>query len=224
MLSMLIWMLLAPLFEGPSATSVAVSRGAECAYGCIVTTEQVYELTRDDVTAIALLAKAESGPRFVREESAATVWAMVQRWAIVDARRPIAKCLSLSAVIRGYSAVLAETWRTGGKRYHPRITPRADSYVDVGWDDLPAVWRFFAVEFVGGEIPNRVPGVVHVLARGFESHADPELIGPFYASTEDEHPGGNAYYKTPATEWWAPWTVRIAPATTRIEVSRRMQE
>jgi hypothetical protein len=225
MLSMLIWMMLAPIFEGESAESIAMRAGAECPYGCIVDGENhVYELTRDDVTAIALVAKAESGPRFVRNESAATVWAMVQRFADANSHRCADDQLSLSSLIRRYSAVLNDRWRTGGRSYHPRITPRADSYTGMGWDDLQTVWQFFAIEFIEGEVANPLPGVVHVLARGFEEHANADLIGPFYASTKEQHPGGNAYYKTVETEWWAPWTVRVVPASLHLEVSHRMRD
>ena len=217
MLAWLVCVLLWPLMPCDSAEEIAARKGAECDYGCIVVADgTVYELGWLDVEAIALLAKAESGPRFVRDESAATVWAMVQRFVQVNMRRPTAKQITLSQSIRSYSAVLGSRWRTGADKYHPRITPRADSYAGIGWNDLSPVWRLFAVEVIRGEVPNEWPGVVHVLARGFEDAAAEHLLGPYYASTERQHPGGNAYYKTPETEWWTPWTVRLVPARREI--------
>lgn len=215
----LLWLLGLLLAPFESAEQIAVRAGADCIYGCIVYAETaVYEITRQDVTTIALLAKAESGPRFVREESAATVWAMVSRFAELNAQRSRSSRMSLTSLMRSYSAVLGSQWRTGGpKGYHPRITPRADAYADIGWRDLARIWRLFAIEFTEGEVANAMPGVVHVLARGFEAAAADHLIGPFYASTSEQHPGGNAYYATPETRWWSTWDVRIVPATARMD-------
>lgn len=219
MLQALLWFLAGLVLQPTPAEQIAADSGAACVYGCIVYGNGVvYEVTREDVTTIALLAKAESGPRFVHAESSATVWAMVQRFAELNERRPTADRMSLTGLMRSYSAVLAGTWRTGGKKYHPRITPRADAYADLGWEDMPIVWRLFAVEFIEGQVTNDLPGCVHVLARGFESSAASYLIGPYYATTEDQHPGGNAYYKSEQTEWWAPWSVRVVPATTKVDV------
>ncbi len=210
--------LLWPVMPCEPAEEIAARQGADCAYGCIVVAGgMVYELSWSDVEYIALLAKAESGPRFVRDESSATVWAMVQRFVEINMARPAAKRLTLAQSIRSYSAVLGSRWRTGGpKGYHPRITPRADAYTGVGWNDLPPIWRLFTEEFLDGQVDNEWPGVVHVLARGFEDAAADHLIGPFYASTAEEHPGGNCYFKTAETEFWAPWTVRIVPARREI--------
>jgi hypothetical protein len=218
MLHALLWFFAGLVYQPTPAADIAAAAGATCTYGCVVYADDVvYEITRQDVTTISLLAKAESGPRFVRDESAATVWAMVSRFAEINASRSRAERMSLTSLMRSYSAVLNTTWRTGGKRYHPRITPRADAYADLGWADLPTIWRFFAIEFIEGEVENKLPGVVHVLARGFEDHAAAHLIGPYYASTEAEHPGGNCYFKTEETEWWSPWEVRIVPATSRLD-------
>jgi hypothetical protein len=217
---MLFWLVWSA-FSPPTDPEVEVSAAAaSCTYGCLVYGEpgRVYEITREDLTVIGLLAKAESGPRFVRDESAATVWAMVQRFAKLNGQRARSELLSLAQVMRSYSAVLNGVWTTGSKRYHPRITARADSYVGVGWDELPEVWRFFAVEFVRGEVANKVPGCVHVLARGFERHAAEHLIGPFYASTEEKHPGGNAYYQTDETWWWPPWRVQVVRARADLDL------
>jgi hypothetical protein len=222
MLNSIFWFLAGLMFQPEPAEDLASRAGAECTYGCIVYADDVvYEITRQDVTTIALLAKAESGPRFVHEESAATVWAMVSRFAELNARRARDDRMSLTELMRSYSAVLASTWRSGGKRYHPRITPRADAYADLGWDDMPTIWRLFAVEFIEGQVANRMPCIVHVLARGFENHADEDLIGPYYATSEEQHPGGNAYYSTGETRWWSPWEVRIVPAAARLDVSVR---
>jgi hypothetical protein len=220
MLHSLLWFLAGLVYQPQPAEEIASLAGATCTYGCVVYADDVvYEITRQDVTTIALLAKAESGPRFVHDESAATVWAMVSRFAELNARRSRAERMSLTDLMRSYSAVLASTWRSGGKRYHPRITPRADAYADLGWEDLPSIWRMFAVEFIEGQVSNRMPGIVHVLARGFEENADEDLIGPYYASTEEQHPGGNAYYATADTRWWSPWEVRVVPAVARLAVT-----
>ncbi len=218
MWSYLVWALFGS-FVGPAPAEVVVEQsGTECPWGCIVEDDgRVHQLAREDVVSIAMLAKAESGPRFVRDESAATVWAMVQRFVECNRRRHAAEELTLTEVIRSYSAVLGDAWRSGGTKYHPRITPRADAYADVGWDDLHRTWRLFAIEFVSGWVENPCPGCVHVLARGFEESADSSLIGPYYFSTLAEHPAGNAYYKTSVTRWWTPWTVRVSPATSRLD-------
>ncbi len=214
----LVWAVLGPFVAPDPAEVVAEDAGKPCYYGCIVEdTGRVHEMTREDIVSVALLAKAESGPRFVPAESAATVWAMVQRFVEVNRRRPREEELSLSQVMRTYSAVLNDTYRTGGEKFHPRITPRADAYAGLGWNDMQRTWRLFAVEFASGWVDNPCPGCVHVLARGFEDAADSSLVGPFYCSTASEHPGGNAYYKTRETRWWTPWTVRIAPATGRLD-------
>ena len=187
-----------------------------CTYGCVAYGESsLYEITREDVTTIALLAKAESGPRFVARESAATVWAMVQRFAFLNLRRGASDPISLTGLMRSYSAVLSTKYRSDeGTVYHSRITPRADAYADIVWFDVPAVWRRFAASFIEGEVLDPLPpGCVHVLARGFEEQAADGLIGPFYASTAEEHPGGNAYYQVEATRHWSPGTVRVIPAT-----------
>lgn len=218
LLLFLAWLVFGPFLAPDSAEVVAQRAGKACLFGCIVEdTGRVHEMTREDVVSIALLARAESGPRFVPAESAATVWAMVQRFVEVNRRRPREDELSLSQVMRTYSAVLNDTYRTGGSKFHPRITPRADAYAGLGWNDMQRTWRLFAVEFASGWVDNPCPGCVHVLARGFEDSAAPDLVGPFYCSTAAQHPGGNAYYKTAETRWWTPLTVRVAPATGRLD-------
>jgi len=189
--------------------------GHICPWGCISGADgSVYEITRNDITWIAKVSKAESGPRFVRAESSATIWAIVQNFYRVNGRRHRDDKLSLATFIQNYSAACSAAWATGGaKAPHPRITPRADRYRAMSWDEIPRRWRRFAVSFICGEVPNDSPGRVHVLARGFEDSAARTLFGPWYATTETQHPGGNAYYWTKETLGWERDEVRIVPAT-----------
>lgn len=219
---MLFLWLVAGVFSTPippavSPVSVAAPTpppALDCPYGCIRGGETwQYVLSRSDLTWLAKMAKAESGPRFVVAESSATVWAIIQNFYRVNRRRGTLGQLSLGTFIQNYSAACSKAWATGGSRgFHARITPRADLYRAMKWKDLPVRWRRFATDVFCGRVPNRSPGLVHVLARGFEDSAARELFGPWYATTIHEHPGGNAYYWTEETRTWGPDMVRIVPA------------
>jgi hypothetical protein len=188
--------------------------GMTCPYGCIVASDGwAYQMERNDLTWMAKLAMVESGPRFVREEASATVWAVIQNFVRVNRHRNEVDRLRFGTFVQNYSAALSKRWSSQGTRHHARITPRADRYRPLTWLDLPKRWRQFAVEVVCARVSNRSPGYVHVLARGFEERAAPDLIGPWYATTEDVHPGGNAYYAVPESRGWGPDEVRIVPAT-----------
>lgn len=187
-----------------------------CDYGCIVAGEYTYRMTRNDLEWLARTVRAESGPRFVEAESSATAWAFVQGLVVTQRHRARHDRISLATYVQNYSAACSKRWATGGTRYSPRITPRADRCRARGWDDLPLTWRKFAIGFLDGDVSNESPGYYHVLARGFEEYAGEHLIGPYYATSETEHPGGNAYYRTQETKHWTALSVRVVPATKEI--------
>lgn len=209
------------------AAAFTVTETPKCRYGCILyggvgDARERYEVTWADIEMLAKVVRFESGPRFVPEEASATAWALVQGWAVVNGRRSTKDRIALAAYVGGYSAACSRTWASGGTKYSARITPRADRCRRTTWDDLPKPWREFATSFFVAQVPNRTPGLYHVLARGFERWAGPKLIGPYYATTEDRHPGGNAYYRTIETAAWTEETIRIRAATSPL-TSRRLQ-
>lgn len=184
-----------------------------CPFGCIASPSGVvYAVQANDVVWLAKVLKAESGPRFVEKETAATGWALVQSYAARLDRHGV-QFLTLAEWVTNYSAACSKRWATGGRSYHPRITPRADRCRAALFDDLPRVWRDVTVDLLRGLIPCRTRGLVHVLARGFEASAAPDLIGPYYATTTTEHPGGNAYYATAESIVWPYGAVRLVPAS-----------
>lgn len=201
-----------PVFRPPEDQGVpAAVAHADCPLGCVVgPSDWVYKVTPEDVAWLAKVVKMESGPRFVDAESSATAWALIQGFALRKEKDPDGQ--TLAKYVRGYSAACSWKWSSDGTHYSPRITPRADRCRATGFSDLPPYWRDFAVDVLRGLYPNRVPGYFHVLARGFESSARDNLIGPVYATTEEQHPGGNAYYATAETRGWGYHTVYVLPA------------
>ncbi len=212
MLAALLFLVVLPLWNQALSPAPPAPR-ADCPMGCVVSPHgSVYRVTARDVYWLAKVVKAESGPRFVEAESSATAWALIQGFASRRDKDPD-DGMTLAGWATSYSAACSRAWATGGTRYSPRITPRADKCRAATFADLPAKWRDFAVDVVRGRIPCKSAGLVHVLARGFEDSARDYLIGPWYATTEDVHPGGNAYYWTPETRRWPSWAVRILPAS-----------
>ena len=85
--------------------------------------------------------------------------------------------------------------------------PRAEK-----WVDIPGIWRDFAADFMRGLYPCHTPGLVHVLARGFEQFADDSLIGPIYVVPLAVYRGSSAFYATPDTAHWTTTTVALTVA------------
>jgi len=195
----------------PANGTVAKLLLGPCPYGCIeVDNRKPYVMTKTDVLWLTKVVYRESGPRFRRDEAAATTWMLIQSWTRDRMRRGW-RGYSLSGYVQRYSAACSSKWATGGTHYSPRITPRADRCRSMRWDEIPDVWYNLTDDVIHGEIPNQWPGVVHILARGFEHFADGTLIGPEYATDIDDHPGGNAYYRTLDTTEWDTETVRVIP-------------
>jgi hypothetical protein len=201
------------LTPDPPPPSNPIDASATCPLGCVVMALQDhggerYQVTSTDVFWLAKVVYREAGPRFRGREAGATAWALVQSWAR-DRRRRGGHGFSLAGWVQRYSAGCSRDWATGGTRYSPRITPRADACRALRWDQIPDQWQDFVEDFFAGRVPNDWPGVVHVLARGFERFAADDLSEPIYAS---DAAGGNAYYRTDDTADWPVGLVRIIPA------------
>lgn len=211
----LLWFLVALFVNwwpmGTDGIRVAES-DAKCPLGCIHVADQPrYVVGQDDVLWMAKVTMREAGPRLIHAEASATAWAIVQGWARERTRRG-GHGPSLAWYAQRYSAACSADWATGGTKYSPRITPRADACRAMEWWEIPDRWQNFVRDFFLGLMPCRTPGAYHVLARGFERWAADDLIGPIYVTTEEEYAGGNAYYKTDDTASWDRDLVRIVPA------------
>lgn len=198
------WLLLfAVRFAAPAMVEAV---GPErCPYGCVEKDGARYTLTRDDVVWLARAAQCEVGDFIPRPEAKAALWALVQNHQRQLAIRP---ALTLAGLVTGYSACCSRRWATGGSRYHPRITPRADETRALRWRQIPRQTRAFVVDFLRWRYPNRWPGYVYVFTAGYESHADSRWIGPMYVRPDDGRTR-NAYYRDPSTAGWTAATVRI---------------
>lgn len=192
----------------------------KCVLGCVeIDNREPYVVTRDDVLWLTKVVYRESGPRFRREEASATMWTLVQGWTRDRMRRGW-RGYSLARYVQRYSAACSEKWATGGTHYNPRITPRADRCRSMRWDEIPRVWFSLSNDFFHGRVLNKWPGAVHILARGFERFSDRTLIGPEYATDVEDHPGGNAYYRTLDTMEWGTESVRVVPANIDLRALR----
>jgi hypothetical protein len=200
------------LLGPPPAAQVAVDAGKTCERGCIVGAIDgwVYEITRDDLVWATRAAHCEIEIVLETEDAPATLWALTQNFY---RRHLVGRVETFGEFVSMYSACTSRRWATGGDRYSPRVTPIADVNRRTRWRDLPQHTRNFVRSFFAAEIPNRWPGWVYVWTHGWERHAAPRLIGPYYAVPLDTEHSLNAYYSDPATKDWGIWTVRIAPAT-----------
>jgi hypothetical protein len=177
-----------------------------CPRGCIVAPGFAYAITRSDVLWTARMAHCEVETVIGTDDAPATMWALAQNFV---RRHNVGRRETFGAFVSSYSGCTSRRWATGGDKYSPRITPIADINRRLRWVDLPQTTRDFVRSFFHGEMPNRWPGWVYVWTHGWESHAGPRSIGPFYA-VETEH-SLNAYYKDRATMGWRSDTVRIVP-------------
>ena len=183
---------------------------AACERGCIVDSHGwVYEITRADLVWTARAAQCEIGSSLDTDDAAATMWALAQNFV---RRHRLGIDQTWGGFVASYSACTSRMWATGGTRYSPRITPRADATRALRWGAIPRPTRDFVRAFFRGEYPNRWPGWVYVLTSGWEEAAGRRWLGPRYAV-----PAGrprNAYYLDPATRWWGPDTVRVVVGIT----------
>lgn len=206
------WMVLIglPPFSAEQAAEVA---GAECRLGCIVGEDGwVYELRRNDVEWLARAVECESGV-YGDGEHSAVAWALAQQ--LYQWHRRSGGSPSLATVVQAYSSCCSEKWSSEGPLYNERITARADYYRNLDWGDLPSRSRWFVTNWLRGDYPNELPGVVWWFAHGFERYAPHEAIGPFYVDHQDDG-RGNVYYKIKPTVFYKTWTVRLVPATQEV--------
>jgi hypothetical protein len=211
MLPVLLWFLVS-VFLPPPAEVVAAKAGATCERGCIVGADGwVYEITRDDLVWTTRAAHCEIESVLDTDDAPATMWALTQNFY---RGHLLGRTESFGSFVSGYSACTSKRWATGGQFYSPRITPIADVNRRTRWNDLPQKTRDFVRSFFRGEMPNRWPGWCYVWTHGWEHHAAPRLIGPFYAATHGPR-SLNAYYMDPATKDWTPWTVRVVGSLVR---------
>lgn len=178
-----------------------------CPRGCIVGPGVFYPITRDDVVWTARMANCEIAGHLDTDDAPATMWSLTQNFV---RRKHVGHRESFGSFVSSYSGCTSARWATGGSRYSPRITPIADVNRRLRWNAIPRDVRDFVLSFFRGEHPNRWPGWCWVWTAGWEDHADPRHVGPFYA-VDDVGRSLNAYYQDPATRDWTADTVRIVP-------------
>ena len=215
MLGWLLALLLGVLARPPDAR--ALPKPGDCPLGCFSDTipgseSPFYRVRPQDIVWLAKVLRQEAGPRLVKDEAAATAWALVQGWRRWNVGLPADRRLGIAAYVQNYSAACSKRWAPGGDRYSPRITPRAARCRAEKWVDIPGIWRDFAADFMRGLYPCHTPGLVHVLARGFEQFADDSLIGPIYVVPLAVYRGSSAFYATPDTAHWTTTTVALTVA------------
>jgi hypothetical protein len=206
LLALWFWFLLAPLLPQETAEAVAAREHVRCPFGCVVAFGHASPVSAGDRLWLGRVLQVEVGVRFEAAELPATAWTLTQGWAAARSHRPR---LTFSSYLTGYSAACSRAWATGGVRHSDRISPRATSCRSRPWERLRPSVRRFVDDFLAGRIPNLFPGWIHALAAGFERWAAPDLGPALYADL----PADTAYFQTPETAGWQPWTVRIVGAT-----------
>lgn len=206
----LAWLLVLLLSPFQSAEQWAALAGADCKRGCIVLADgEVYEVTRSDVVWLSRAMRCEIGSVLDTADAPATIWAVATNW---HRRRLMGRVETLGGFASSYSGCTSAAWSEGGRFYSPRITPLATANRATHYNDLPRDVRDFVLSFFRGEVANEHPAWCWVWTKGYEAHANPRHIGPYYARA-DEGRSLNAYYSDPATVGYTPRTIRIVPAT-----------
>jgi hypothetical protein len=176
-----------------------------CPRGCIVAPGFNYALSRDDLVWTARMASCEIANVLDTDEAPATMWSLVTNFT---RRREAGRIESFGGFVSLYSGCTSRRWATGGDRYSPRITPIADVNRRTRWNDIRQDVRDFVHSFFRAEHPNRWPGFCWVWTAGWEKHADPRHVGPFYV-VRDGGQSLNSYWKDPATVTWGADRIRI---------------
>ena len=211
MLRSLFWLLASSFAPRAAAVAVVHAAGFACERGCIVDAERgwAYEINRDDLVWTARAAHCEVESVIGTDDADAAMWALAQN---LVRRHRIGLRETFAGFVLNYSGCTGRRWSSDGTRHSDRITTRADANRMLTWYELPQRTRDYVRRFLRGEIVNRWPGLVYVLTAGWERHADPSWVGPFYAATHGPR-SRNAYWMDRSTVGWDPMTVQIVSSS-----------
>jgi hypothetical protein len=156
---------------------------------------QRWPITDEDKLWLGRLVIGESGLNATRQEGAAVLWSIAQRRATL----PGMQGRRFVDVIRGFSQPLSPLWDDPNAdrclQYPEHCTAsrieRRRVVSSTSWSALPAQVRQLVEDFVGGRVPNPIPGYNNFATVELASRRQSEL--PLVAV------GGNGFIRDPGS-------------------------